>query len=85
MPENPIKVVEVDKEQFEKVVLLSEKSEKILTEFSEQLKASKFTSLMGLVSKGAPDEIIKALTDFQQCNAYFKRNLITIIANQESV
>ncbi|PKG39710.1 hypothetical protein [Psychromonas sp. Urea-02u-13] len=72
----------IESDQFKKVVLLSEKSEKILIKFSETLKESKFTALMGMVSNGAPVEVIKALEDFQQCNAFFKRELMQYKANQ---
>jgi hypothetical protein len=76
--ENP----NVESDQFKKAVLLSEKSEKILIHFSETLKESKFTALMAMVSNGAPVEVIKALEDFQQCNAFFKRELMQCKANQ---
>lgn len=85
MPENPIKVAGVDKNHFNQVILLSEKSEKILSEYSEQLKASSFTSLMALVSKGVPNEIVKALENYQACSGYFKVYAAKYIANQGGV
>lgn len=72
MPENPIRAVDVDKNQLQQVILLSEKSEKLLAEYSEQLQASSLTSIMGLVSKGVPSDIIKALDDYKNCCNYFK-------------
>lgn len=82
MPESPAKVVKVDESHFQKIILLSEKSEKILSEYSEQLKVSSFSSLMGLVSKGVPSEIVKALENYQVCSDYFKLYAKAYIANQ---
>ena len=72
MSESHVIAVDFDKNQLQKVVLLSEKSEKILSEYSEQLKKSSLTAVMGLVSKGVPDEIISALDDYKNCCNYFK-------------
>jgi len=82
MPENHIKVAETDKKRFQQVILLSEKSEKVLSEYAEQLKNTSFTSLMGVISKGVPDEIIKALDDYKQCSDYFKALANAYITNK---
>lgn len=71
-----------DKNQLEKVISLSEKSEKILSEFSEQLKTSKLSALTMMVSRGVPEEVLNALDNYQKCNSYFKRELMKHTAIQ---
>lgn len=68
-----MKITNIEGEQLKKVLLLSEESEKILLNFSEKLKERNFSFLMGMISKGAPIEVVNALENYHKCNAYFKR------------